>query len=718
MRVNTLTGIAAGVALALGTAVRADTVRLDQLEVIGSKEAARQLPGSGHYIDEESLETFNYTDINRILREVPGIYVQEEDGFGLRPNIGLRGTGTERSSNITLMEDGVLIAPAPYASPAAYYFPSAGRMSAVEVVKGPAAIKYGPRTLGGAINLISRPIPFEAGGQLDVSGGEFGTYKLHGYYGESTQTTGAVVELLRQQSSGFKELDTGGNTGFRKNDLLSKFRINSPSDAAVYQELELKLGYTDELSNETYLGLTDADFRADPFRRYAGSQKDQMDAEHKQIQLSHHIQPTQRVSIDTDLYYNTFHRNWYKLDKVDGASIADVLSDPATFANELAVLKGASGSLDVKANNREYYSQGIQSALGLSLPNQEITIGARYHEDAMDRFQWVDTYAMNNGSMTLATPGIPGTDSNRIDSARATALYVQDKIRVGKWQVLGGVRYEDIKMRREDYGKSDPGRDVAPSVTTNSTQVVIPGAGLTYDVTPELSLLAGVHKGFAPVGPGNSDQADAEESINYELGARFERGNMHGELIGFYNDYENLLGDCTASSGCTGGDIGDQFNAGNVNVKGVEALLGYNLVHGAVAFPLQLGYTYTDAQFRTSFADGFWGTVEAGDELPYMPDHRLYARLGVAKEQWDVYMTANYTSAMRTEAGSGAIPAQEKVDAHTVLDLAGRYRIGGNSSVYLKVDNLLDKEYVAARDPAGVRPGMPRLVQVGYKLEF
>ncbi len=141
---------------------------IDAIVVTASKADTIDIGGSVQRLDTADLERFSYNDVNRILRQVPGVYLQEEDGFGLRPNIGIRGSGTDRSARVAVMEDGVLIAPAPYAAPAAYYFPRVARMSGVEVAKGPAAIKYGPMTVGGALNLFSTPIP-------DVDAGTHGT---------------------------------------------------------------------------------------------------------------------------------------------------------------------------------------------------------------------------------------------------------------------------------------------------------------------------------------------------------------------------------------------------------------------------------------------------------------------------------------------------------------------------------------------------------------
>ena len=75
------------------------------------KTEKRNAIGSAHFLTYSELIKYNNTNINQILAKVPGINLQEEDGFGLRPNIGIRGVGIERTSKISIMEDGILMAP-------------------------------------------------------------------------------------------------------------------------------------------------------------------------------------------------------------------------------------------------------------------------------------------------------------------------------------------------------------------------------------------------------------------------------------------------------------------------------------------------------------------------------------------------------------------------------------------------------------------------------
>ena len=695
---------------------------LEQLTVFGKRNPLNTVPGSAHQLNQDDLDTFKYSDIMRTLASIPGVYIQEEDGFGLRPNLGMRGTGQNRSEKVTIMEDGVLAAPAPYSSPAAYYFPTAGRMQSIEILKGSSTVKYGPRTTGGVINLISRQIPEEAlAGQIDLAAGQHGYGKLHAFVGGQGERVGAVMDLYRYQADGFRSINgVGGDTGFNKNDALAKVSIRSDESSQQPQVLEIKLKYSDEASNETYLGLTDADFMANPYQRYSASQKDLMTTSHKQLQVNHLIDLSPNLTLGTTAYYNEFARNWYKTSKVGGKSISSAGTQLAADFDS----NPDSGdlSVDVKANNRNYLSQGVQTELNWLLDNHEIAFGARYHEDEMDRFQWVDKYTLQaDQQMHLESAGIPGTDSNRLDSASALALYLQDKIQLGQFNITAGLRYEDVETRRLDWGKSNVAREGEPKKDiNNSFSALLPSLSATYRFNDNWLILAGAQKGFSPAAPGNSDRKE-EQSWNYEAGARFNSGNLNAEAIFFYSDYRNMHGNCTAAQGCDDDSIGNQYNGGEVDVNGLEFSLNYTFNQaGGVSFPVTLAYTYTNAEFGKNFSSDFdsWGDVEAGFKLPYLPENMLHASAGMAGDNWQLTLSARYTSDIRTQAGKGDIPSEQLIEAKTIVDLSARYHLGNAHEMYLTAENLFDTEYVTTKIHGSNFAGKPLAVTIGYRYQF
>ncbi len=706
---------------------------VERVMMTGGRRGLDEVPGSAQYLGPRELETFSHDDVHRVLRSVPGVYVQEEDGYGERPNIGLRGTGTERSSKITVMEDGVLIAPAPYAAPAAYYFPTMGRMQGVEVRKGSSQIKYGPYTTGGALNLIATQIPSEFSGYAEVLAGQDDARTLHAHLGDSFTHFGFLVETYQATSNGFKRLDGGGETGFDKQDYLARFRVHTGPKAPVYQALTLKIGRTTETSDETYLGLTDADFGRTPYRRYAGSQQDVLDAGHSQVQLRHFIRPARFLDLTTTLYRTDFERNWYKLDRVraaDGArvEIGDVLTDPARYAAEYAILTGATSesddALEVKANNRTYYAQGVETLAGLQFdtPGLEhnLEFGLRLHQDEVDRFQWVDLFRMDSGAMQRTQAGRHGTESNRVETARALAAFAQYRLGAGRLMLTPGLRYENITLERQDFGKDDPdrtGKDLA--ARSNHVTVWIPGLGVDYRFSEALGVFGGVHKGFAP--PGSKEGTRPEESVNYEAGLRLRRKGLRAQAVAFFNDYGNLLGADLAAAGGQG--TADQFNGGAVDVRGLELSLDYDLglpARTRLSLPLGVAYTFTDAAFQSSFESEFegWGTVQKGDTPPYLPRHQFAARLGVESDRFGLRLSASYVSRMRTKAGQGAFVPSETIDAHLVLDVAASLKVSRYASLFATVRNLTDEVYAVARRPAGLRPGLPRLFLLGLKTRF
>jgi Fe(3+) dicitrate transport protein len=712
-----------------------DEVVIERTSLVGNKDRMFKIPGSAHYLDAQDLASFEYNDIHRALAEVPGINIQEEDGYGLRPNIGFRGTGSERSSKITVMEDGVLQAPAPYSAPAAYYFPTVGRMSGIEVRKGSSQIKYGPFTTGGALNLLSTAIPDQFDGSLEFVAGEDEHRRIHAQAGNASKNFGFLAETFQAKTDGFKELDGGGNTGFDKKDYMLKFRVNTNPEVQMYQQLSVKLSQTDETSDETYLGLTDADFAQTPLRRYAASQNDVINTDHTQLLIRHFIKPTSALDFTTSFYRTDFKRNWYKLDRIraaeDGsrARIADVLSDPTTLAAEYAIATGQSSpndnALEVKANNREYYAWGVQTQAVLQFNAfngaHEVEFGVRYHEDQIDRFQWVDQFRMYNGIMELTQPGVHGTESNRVSEAQVWAGYAQLSLRFGNLTAVPGLRYENMQLTRDDFGMEDPQRTgVNLSSRQNEVDILIPGFGLDYRISSTLSSFFGVHKGFAP--PGSREGTKPEGSINYELGVRLNREDLSLQGVVFFNDYSNLLGSDLVASGGEG--TGDQFNGGEVDASGLELSLSYDLASrlsgSGIGIPFRTAYTYTRTAFQNSFDSEFepWGEVIQGDELPYVPRHQLFASLGIQGPRYGVTLGAKFSDKMRTVAGQGDFVDAQSTDAHLVFDLSADLAITNANKLFITVRNVFNETYIAARRPAGARPGLPRTLLAGVKTNF
>lgn len=718
----------------------------DRIVVIAEPYQQADVPGSAQYLDADLLQKQAFSDVLRILRAVPGVNIQEEDGFGLRPNIGLRGSGMDRSGNITLMEDGVLIAPAPYAAPEAYYFPAAARMSAMEIIKGAAGIKYGPRTQGGSINLVSTPIPATDTLLADVQAGSFGSRQLLTHAGGTIAAapTGASIsglfEVLQRQSDGFKQLPGGGNTGYGISDVVGKLRLQNGDNAGIAHSLEFKLQASWETSHETYLGLTAEDFERTPYARYAASANDKMQNDHRELSARYRADFHNGFDFTLLGYDTRFHRDWFKLDRVDaggslvdggksGVGIADILADPASRGAEMQILRGeagfvsASGALLNKHNNRSYGARGVQVILGWRGTGwgmeHDLELSVRVHEDEMDRFQWWDRYTMVDGQLVLSGADTPGTESNRIDTARAVSVYAQDHVQMGRWTLVPGIRVEQVDLMRTDWGRSNPDRTGAPASIPESTiSSLIPGLGVIWSPDSELSLFAGIHRGFAPPAPGNAT-AKAETATNWELGARWQRGSNRLEATGFFNAYGNMLGTVTQS---TGGSvsIGTQFNGGKVRVAGMEIAAETDLLagHAIWSAPLRISATYTQATFQSSFLSAYepWGRVETGDRVPGIAPLQFSAAAGLENGVWGAEAVWHHQADIRTRAGTGGIAPDELIPARSVVDASLWWQAGSGLRLSAMARNLGDETYLASRNPAGLRPGLPRTFMFGIQI--
>jgi Fe(3+) dicitrate transport protein len=636
------------------------------------------------------------------------------------------------------MEDGILLKPAPYAAPAAYYFPLMTRITELEVFKGPAAVVAGPNTIGGAINLKTREVPEGTVARLDVAGGNTSYVKLHGYAGTGNEVWGVLFEGVHLSTTGFKDLPTDANTGFARNDLMFKARLNTRASAELQHRLDLKLGWGSEVSDETYLGITDEDFRADPFQRYAASELDRMEWDRGQVELAY-TTGQEKWKLRVAGYYHPFSRVWRRLDRFESParpSFNDVLRSTDPSNRELVdVLRGARDSavvgdanLLLTINDRTFGSQGVQAAFDAELSTGPLAhiveAGARFHHDWIERDQPLIEYQMQSGRMLPTGRELPGTENR--DSVLAGALYLKDTVSWGKLSVSPGVRTELIQTRREEDSPDSP--------IEQFDTAILPGVGVLYELLPGLSILGGVHRGFSPVAPGQrpteNDEGrlvnvEPETSWNWEAGVRFDQEDLFAEAIGFFNDYENIVANCTFSSGCPNGGEGRAGSLGAASIYGVEAnaRMGTEGPFG-FRYDLHLTYTYTEAQFDDEISASFnprFAGAQPGDTIPDIPAHMgsFYATVA-SGDVWALSLGGFAQSRMIdvVEQGRDELGDAFYTDAFFVLDATAHYRPIPWLDLYVGGQNLLDNEYIASRRPFGARPGRPLFVYAGLKLTY
>jgi Fe(3+) dicitrate transport protein len=696
-------------ALALYSGTEALALDLEEVTIVGSREAVRDLPGTGNIVGNEQVRIEFANDINQLLKTVPGIYIREEDGYGLRPNIGIRGATSERASKVTLMEDGVMIAPAPYSNPAAYYFPTTLRMHSIEVIKGAPLLRHGPQTTGGVINMVSTPIPDELGGNVNLRYGQNNEQDLLANIGGRSGAFGFLLETAQRRSDGFKDIDGGGrDSGYEIQDYLAKVGWEGER-----QSLLLKAQYSEEVSDETYLGLTDADFAADEDRRYRVSAIDEMDNDHTGLSATYRLALGEGLDLTAIAYRNEFTRNWFKLD--NGGSLVD-----AANGGDATVQGILDGSVDTtglryKNNARDYLSQGIDLNLDIAFAAHQLAIGGRIHEDDMERYQPVDVYDQVDGELVYRSTILPTGGDNRYERAEALTFWAVDRWEISEAFTLNlALRYEDVETRREQF--SDPDRIAPPSVRGNRAEEWLPGVSFTYDLSSNWQLLGGVHRGFSPLGGGAVTSEEPETSINYEAGFRYN-GGVFIEAVAFYSDFENKSENCSNADPCSNGATAGSFVTGEAEISGLEFQFGGTFDLAGLTVPVDVMYTYTEGQ---SSADNAASGVVDGDRLASIPENVFSLRAGVESARgWNNYAVLKYMDEMCVDIGCNrsAGPFATTEDLF-VVDLISRYALNDDAVVFLKVENLFDERAIVSRQPDGARPNKPQTASVGVQWAF
>ena len=528
-------------------------------------------------------------------------------------------------------------------------------------------------------------------------------------YGGQVGSFGFSLETAQRSGDGFKTIDRSNrNAGYKIADYVAKLSWQGTDHA-----LRLKAQYSEEESDETYLGLTDIDFAQSADRRYGLSTPDQMANDHKGISVAWEWQLATDVALTTTAYRNEFHRDWFKLS--GGGKLVSAANQGDADAQ--AVLDGEQDSLGLsyKHNNRRYVSEGLQTNVAWDIGSHSLSLGARYHQDEVDRLQPTEKYDQINGDLLYRGTTTPSSSNNRIQEADALALWITDA-----WMINDALRL-DLALRHERIDTSevryaDLGRTNIASHRDNDVSIWLPGVAALYQIDDQWSLLAGIHRGFSPLGGSAKSTEKPETSVNYEMGVRYD-GAWFAEVVGFYSDFSNKAESCSNSQPCSNGAVGGTFVTGEAVIAGVEVQLGHIFQTGDIAWPISLAYTYSHAE---ASRDNVQSGVLDGDELASVPSNTLSMRMGAeVGARWDSYAVVKYTDSMCVKVSCNReVSPFGETEGFVVIDLASRYAFSESLSAFVKLENALDERAIVSRQPDGARPNKPRTAMIGVEWMF
>ena len=695
-----------------------DTVDTGKMTVTGIlPDRLEAVPGSFDIIDEEYLEERRPISNLERMRTIPGINVVADGSMGFDTNIGIRGQNPRRSAKAMIMEDGMHLQLAPYADPVVHYTTPSQAVNRIEVIKGAGQILYGPQTLGGAVNFVTKPVPRngEVEGSVTSAFGNQGYRMLNGSVGFGNEIGGVMFDFNQNKGDGVYD-----DAEFDVKD----YRFKGELDITDRQTLALKLVHTRDRRNSTEAYLTPFEYDQDPYS-HPSIENDEWEQDRDVVQLQHIFEVNDSFKLTSQAYYtDTFRNGLRSTEENEDGDLNGNGNITSVFRN--CPGQGGEGALagDVDASQcagrhapRQYYTRGLETRGDLSFSlfglDHDTIFGVRYHEENVHRQEILSQSVAEREDYDLALANNPGDVEEAFIKTNALSYYMQNTTYVGNWSFTPGFRVEDVRTSEKFFEGG-----VQENRESLSYTEFLPSFGVAWNGIANTTVFAGVHKGIAPARADrefseDGGRAEPEESTLYEVGVRstYFKG-ISFKTAFFHNDIQNTLI-----------DFGDTFdNSGDSKQTGIE-------VAGRIDFGNIYGWTnniylsgaYTNL-WTAEYEDGPDPTIN-GNRMQYAPEHLLNIDLGYEHQSGvNARIGVQHVSKQFVDDGNTRVEdvsgLQGTIPSFTVWNATVNYRVPNTGvTLFTGVENLFDKEYLASRNE-GKLVGRERLYYGGITYNF
>lgn len=659
----------------------ADTFTLAPIHVEAfgrqGSDRIKDIPQSIAVYGEETLEIGASETVGDILRLVPNASPAGSSLDMFADDYFIRGFRAEQSAN------GLGFIQTDHPTDLA-------NVERIEVLKGPSSVLYGQMEPGGTINVVTKqPLAYS---QVEA-GLEFGSYDRRratlDVTGPLTDSVRGRLNLAHQVSDSFVD-----NLDYERLFIAPNITI----DLSDKTNLTIEGSYSKNTWTALYGGAPiEGALISNPNGKYDKSfnvssqdsftERDSLNAN---IRLTHAL--TDKINARASYTYVRNEADWEEYAPFGLAGDSRTLNR-IIFVGDDTYKQDHNLILDL---NGEFNTSSLvhKFIVGLDYSDGELSRPTRVHAaSSIDLFN--PQYATTDLDMAFKV-----RDRGTKQDDEVLAVFLQDRITVAdRWHILTGLRYIDSEQTQTSVD------NLAVSTSTDKINQTdwVSQVGLVYDVSDTTSLFANRSESFVPQQGTSAGRRplDAEESTQYELGIRFNVGDLEVNAAGFVITKDNIAIDDPLNPGF-------EIAAGEARSKGVEISVGGYL---APNWYMSAAYGYTDTEILRSDDATLEGNRFASIPLNTATlQSRYYIDQvpGLSFGGSVVYMDERFGD----DNNSFTLPS------HTRADLGVYYVVNDAIQIDLLVDNVFDEEIFSQGAFSGVVREPERTYLARMKLFF
>ena len=674
----------------------------DETIVVTAAQQNLQAPGVSTITADDIRKSPPARDLSEIIRKMPGVNLTGNSTSGQRGNnrqIDIRGMGPE---NTLILVDGK-----PVTSRNSVRLGWRGErdtrgdtawvppemIERIEVLRGPAAARYGNGAAGGVVNIITKKGGSEWHGSWDTYfnapehksegatkrtnfslngplGGDF-SFRLYGNLDKTQADAWDINKHHRSERTGtYSDTMPAGREGVINKDINGSVRW----DFAPMQSLELEAGYSRQ--GNLYAGDTQNTNSNDLVKDRYGKETNRL------------YRQTYSLTWNGGWDNGITTSNWAQYEHTRNSRTPEGLAG------------GTEGIFDPKASQKyvdaDLSDVTLHSEVNLPLQmlvNQTLTLGTEWTQQKLK-----DELSNSQTFMGGAIPGYDSANRSPYSKAKIFSLFAEDNMELTDSTMLTpGLRFDHHTVTGDNWSPSlnlsqGLGDDFtlkmgiaraykAPSLYQTNSNYILYSKGQGCYAT-------GADSGIGCYMMGNDD-LDAETSVNKEIGLEFKRDGWQAGVTWFRNDYHNKIEAGTVpveriSSGKTTTDIYQWENIHRAVVEGLEGSLNVP-VSDTVTWTNNLTYMLQSKNKKT------------GERLSIIPEYTLNSTLSwQARDDLSLQSTLTWYGTQKpkkydyqgkrvTDSGS------REVSPYSIVGLSATWDVTKSVSLTGGVENVFDK---------------------------